>query len=95
MRSFISLLLFLPFFVVSQNTDSKDLEQGNFFISHYKRDFLRSALAPASINRVEITEDEARAYAPGHQMSAAVGGSGLNSQLAGQLVGLRVTVIPD
>jgi len=58
-------------------------------------DFLRSALAPASINRVEITEDEARAYAPGHQMSAAVGGSGLNSQLAGQLVGLRVTVIPD
>jgi hypothetical protein len=43
MRSFIALLLFLPFFVVSQNTDSKDLEQGNFFISHYKRDFLRSA----------------------------------------------------
>jgi len=42
MRSFIVLLLFLPFFVVSQNTDSKDLEQGNFFISHYKRDFLRS-----------------------------------------------------
>jgi len=28
-------------------------------------------------------------------MSAAVGGGGLNSQLAGQLVGLRVTVIPD
>ena len=43
MRSFIALLLFLPFFVVSQNTDSKDLEQGNFFISHYKRDFLRSS----------------------------------------------------
>jgi hypothetical protein len=42
MRSFIALLLFLPFSVVSQNTDSKDLEQGNFFISHYKRDFLRS-----------------------------------------------------
>ena len=43
MRSFIALLLFLPFFVVSQNTDSKDLEQGNFFISHYKRDFLNSS----------------------------------------------------
>lgn len=42
MRSFIALLLFLPFSVVSQNTDSKDLELGNFFISHYKRDFLRS-----------------------------------------------------
>jgi len=42
MRSFIAILLFLPFFVFSQNTDSKDLELGNFFISHYKRDFLRS-----------------------------------------------------
>jgi N utilization substance protein A len=58
-------------------------------------DYLRAALAPASINKVEIDADEARAYAPGHQMSAAVGGGGLNSQLAGQLVGLRVTVIPD
>ena len=28
-------------------------------------------------------------------LAAAVGGGGLNSQLAGQLVGLRVTVIPD
>ena len=43
MRSFIAFLLFLPFSLVSQNTDSKDLEQGNFFISHYKRDFLRSS----------------------------------------------------
>lgn len=42
MRSFIAILLFLPFSVVSQSTDSKDLELGNFFISHYKRDFLRS-----------------------------------------------------
>jgi AraC family chitin signaling transcriptional activator len=43
MKSVIVLLIFLPFFAVSQNTDSKDLEQGNFFISHYKRDFLRSS----------------------------------------------------
>ena len=43
MKSVIALLLFLPFFAVSQNTDSKDLEQGNFFISHYKRDFLNSS----------------------------------------------------
>ena len=42
MRSFIAILLFLPFSIVSQSTDSKDLELGNFFISHYKRDFLRS-----------------------------------------------------
>ena len=43
MKSVIALLLFLPFFAVSKNTDSKDLEQGNFFISHYKRDFLNSS----------------------------------------------------
>jgi len=42
MKFVIALLLFLPFGVVSQSTDSKDLELGNFFISHYKRDFLRS-----------------------------------------------------
>jgi N utilization substance protein A len=58
-------------------------------------DFLRSALAPAAVSRIEIDGEEARAYAPAHQMSAAVGGAGQNSQLAGQLVGLRVTVVPD
>lgn len=58
-------------------------------------DFLRAALAPAAVSRIEIDGEEARAYAPSHQMSAAVGGSGLNSQLAGQLVGLKVTVVPD
>lgn len=58
-------------------------------------DFLRAALAPAAVSRIEIDGEEARAFAPAHQMSAAVGGSGLNSQLAGQLVGLRVTVVPD
>lgn len=60
-----------------------------------KAEFLRAALAPAAVTRIEIDADEARAYAPAHQMSAAVGGAGLNSQLAGQLVGLRVTVVPD
>lgn len=58
-------------------------------------DFLKAALAPAAVSRIEIDGDEARAYAPAHQMSAAVGGSGLNSQLAGQLVGVKVTVIPE
>jgi N utilization substance protein A len=60
-----------------------------------KAEFLRAALAPAAVTRIEIDTEEARAYAPAHQMSAAVGGAGLNSQLAGQLVGLRVTVVPD
>jgi len=58
MRSFIALLLFLPFFVVSQNTDSKDLEQGNFFISHYKRDFLKSSFG----NYVVLQDKEGVIY---------------------------------
>jgi len=58
MRSFIALLLFLPFFVVSQNNDSKDLEQGNFFISHYKRDFLKSSFG----NYVVLQDKEGVIY---------------------------------
>ncbi len=58
MKSVIALLLFLPFFAVSQNTDSKDFEQGNFFISHYKRDFLRSAFG----NYVVLQDKEGVIY---------------------------------
>ena len=58
MKFVIALLLFLPFNVVSQNTDSKDLEQGNFFISHYKRDFLRSAFG----NYVVLQDKEGVIY---------------------------------
>lgn len=54
--------------------------------------YLRNALAPASVGEIRIEGNEAVAVAPAHQMSAAVGGGGLNSQLAGQLVGLRVTI---
>ena len=58
--------------------------------------FLRNALQPASVSDVAI-DDEARtavAAAPGHQMSAAVGGGGLNSALAGQLLGVLVRIVP-
>ena len=58
MKSVIVLLLFLPFFAVSQNTDSKDLEQGNFFISHYKRDFLKSSFG----NYVVLQDKEGVIY---------------------------------
>jgi len=57
--------------------------------------FLANALAPARISRVEISERSATAYAPAHQMSAAVGQQGLNSQLAGHLLGLPVVVAQD
>jgi N utilization substance protein A len=58
--------------------------------------YLRNCLQPASVNDVVINEEErtAVATAPGHQMSAAVGGGGLNSALSGQLVGLMVRIIP-
>ena len=58
MKFVIALLLFLPFSVVSQNTDSKDLEQGNFFISHYKRDFLKSSFG----NYVVLQDKEGVIY---------------------------------
>lgn len=57
--------------------------------------YLINALAPARVARVEVTDRGATVYAPSHQMSAAVGSSGLNSQLAGQLIGLPVVVVPD
>lgn len=57
-------------------------------------EYLRSALAPAEVTDVEIVDGKATARAPHHLMSAAVGGSGLNSQLAGQLVGVQVTIVP-
>ena len=57
--------------------------------------YLRNALQPASVVDVVVDEDKraAVASAPQHQMSAAVGGGGLNSALAGQLVGLSVKIV--
>lgn len=57
--------------------------------------YLVNALAPARVSRVEVTDRGATVYAPSHQMSAAVGAGGLNSQLAGQLLGLPVVVVPE
>jgi N utilization substance protein A len=58
--------------------------------------YLRNALQPANISEIAIDTDTrtAVATAPSHQMSAAVGGGGLNSALAGQLVGLQVRIVP-
>lgn len=61
-------------------------------------EFLRNALQPASVTEVAIdaTTRTAIATAPTHQMSAAVGGQGLNSALAAQLVGLgSVRIVPE
>lgn len=60
-----------------------------------KEMFLRNALQPAAISTIEINLEEktAVAAAPHHQMSAAVGAGGLNSALAGKLVGLMVKIV--
>jgi hypothetical protein len=42
-RNVVAIVLLLPTGLISQNQDNKNLELGNFFISHYKRDFLRSS----------------------------------------------------
>lgn len=57
--------------------------------------YLRNALQPAGVIDVVVDEDKltAVASAPRHQMSAAVGGGGLNSALAAQLVGLSVRIV--
>lgn len=56
--------------------------------------YLRNALAPAGVVAVTIRGETAEAMVPTHQMSAAVGGGGLNSALAGRLVGLSVSIVP-
>lgn len=63
---------------------------------HDTETYLRNALQPAGIGKVAIDPETrtAVATAPAHQMSAAVGGGGLNSALAGQLVGLLVRIVP-
>ncbi len=43
MKIVIAILLILPFGLFSKSSTDKDLEIGNFFISHYKRDFLNSS----------------------------------------------------
>ena len=55
--------------------------------------YARNALAPAQVVTVEAHGDELRASAPRHQMAAAVGESGLNSSLAGQLCGHPITIV--
>lgn len=59
--------------------------------------FLSNALQPAQCVFVwtDPNRPVALAVAPDHQMSAAVGGAGLNSALAGRLVGVALRVVPE
>jgi transcription termination/antitermination protein NusA len=55
--------------------------------------FAANALAPAQVTDVTVSDDAVVARVPNHQMPAAVGGGGLNSHLAGELLGRPVDVI--
>lgn len=54
--------------------------------------YVANALAPAEVRKVQIVGGQANASVARHQMAAAVGSSGLNSRLAGWLVGMPVVV---
>lgn len=63
---------------------------------HPDRDtFLTNAMAPAAARDVQENDGELFVRVPSHQMSAAVGEGGLNSFLAGELVGAKVTVVRE
>ena len=57
--------------------------------------YLANAIAPAAATEVLIDGKNATIYTSKHQMSAAVGAGGLNSQLAGQLTGMKVRVTTE
>lgn len=54
--------------------------------------FARNAMAPAVVEHVELAADKVLVFVRPHQMPAAVGNGGLNSHLAGELLGLPVEV---
>lgn len=55
---------------------------------------LSAALAPAQVDEIVFSGRRAEVKVPAHRMAATVGGGGLNSQLAGQLSGYSVQVVP-
>lgn len=59
-----------------------------------KKAYVANSLAPVGVERVERTETGFAAMVARHQVSAAVGASGLNARLASMLVGADVVVRP-
>lgn len=70
-------------------------ERIDFIVFHPEPQvFLANAMAPAEVESVRIDGAEAVVEVAHHQMAAAVGSAGLNGQLAGGLLGIRVFVEP-
>jgi|GEM_PF-3570709 len=62
---------------------------------HEPAAYAAAALAPAAVRSVRIDGDVATATVAAHQMAAAIGGGGLNSRLASELVGLHIVAEPE
>ncbi|MQA82355.1 MAG: transcription termination/antitermination protein NusA [Streptosporangiales bacterium] len=61
-------------------------------------EFIRQALSPARVTRVEIVDAAARAariIVPDYQLSLAIGREGQNARLAARLTGWRIDIRPD
>lgn len=65
--------------------------------SEDKEKFLKAALAPAEVTKVEFNKDktEVTVTVPDDQLSLAIGRGGTNVKLAAKLVGVKVKVISD
>ncbi len=60
--------------------------------------YVSAALAPASVCKVEITDEETkscRATVPDGQLSLAIGNKGQNARLAARLTGWRIDIRPE
>ncbi|MBO0829760.1 MAG: transcription termination/antitermination protein NusA [Streptosporangiales bacterium] len=61
-------------------------------------EFIRQALSPARVTRVEIVDAAGRAariVVPDYQLSLAIGREGQNARLAARLTGWRIDIRPD
>ena len=61
-------------------------------------EFIASALAPAKVSKVEITDlfsRSAKVTVPDYQLSLAIGKDGQNARLAARLTGWRIDIHPD
>lgn len=82
------------------HTIVRELSNENIDVIHYSEDpeiFIRKALAPAKIKKIEINEDEKKAivHADSDQVSMMVGRGGINIKLAISLTGYDIEIIRE
>jgi len=78
----------------------RELQNENIDVINYSDDkieFIKRALQPAKVLKVELTEDGERAsvLVPADEVSKAIGKGGVNIRLASKLVGLEIDVFRE